>query len=43
MLDDSITERKIEDRREKINNEPDEWDETDESEYNGDNVQMNVD
>ena len=40
MLDDSITERKIEDRHEKMNKEPDE---PDEPEYDGDNVQMNVD
>ena len=43
MLDDSITERKIEDRHEIMNQEPDEPDESDEPEYYGDNVQMNVD
>ena len=40
MLDDSITERMIEDRHEKMNKEPDE---PDEPEYDGDNVKMNVD
>ena len=40
MLEDSITERKIEDRHEKMNKEPDE---PDEPEYGVNNVQMNVD
>ena len=40
MLDDSIPERKIEDRHEEVNKGPDE---PGEPEYNGDNVQMNVD
>ena len=43
ILDDSITERKIEERLEKMNKEPDEPDEPDVPEYDGDNVQMNVD
>ena len=37
MLDDSITERKIEDRHDKTYKEPDE------PELDGDNVQLNVD
>ena len=37
--DDSITERKIEDRHGKMNKE---HDEPDEPEYDGDNVQMNI-
>ena len=40
MFDDSITERKIEEHHEKINKEPDE---PDEPEYDGENVQINVD
>ena len=39
ILDNSITERKIKDSRVKMNKEPDE---PDESEYDGDNVQINV-
>ena len=39
MHGDSIRECKIEDRQEKMNKEPDE---PDEPEYDGDNVQMNV-
>ena len=37
MLDDSITERKIEDRHDRTDKEPDE------PEFNGDTVQLNVD
>ena len=36
MLDDSITDRKIEDRHIKTDNDPDE------PEFDGDNVQLNV-
>ena len=40
ILDDSITECKIKDRHAKMNKEPDE---PDESEYDVDKIQMNVD
>ena len=40
MLGESITECKIEDRHGKVDKEPDE---SDESEHDGDSVQMNVD
>ena len=37
MLDDSVTERKIEDRHDNTDKDPDEL------EFDGDNVQLNVD
>ena len=40
MLDDSVAEHRIEDCHEKMNKKPDE---PDEPQYDGDNVQMNVD